>query len=58
MSEVLVVLSSAKIGTASWRYYTDSVACRPTEHYLGVGEAPGRGLDQLGRHGGEVPRVL
>ena len=52
LSEVLVVLSSAKIGTASWRYYTDSVACRPTEYYLGVGEAPGRwhgrGLDQLG----------
>ena len=52
MSEVLAVLSSAKIGTASWRYYTDSVACRPTEYYLGVGEAPGRwhgrGLDSSG----------
>jgi conjugative relaxase-like TrwC/TraI family protein len=46
------VLSSAKIGTSSWRYYTDSVACRPTEYYLGVGEAPGRwhgrGLGELG----------
>ena len=58
MSEVLVVLSSAKIGTASWRYYTDSVACRPTEYYLGVGEAPGRwhgrGLEQLGLAPGAV----
>ena len=58
LSEVLVVLSSAKIGTASWRYYTDSVACRPTEYYLGVGEAPGRwhgrGLDQLGLASGAV----
>ena len=34
---VTVVLSSAKIGTASWRYYTDCVACRTTEYYLGVG---------------------
>jgi conjugative relaxase-like TrwC/TraI family protein len=53
------VLSSAKIGTASWRYYTQEVACRPTEYYLGVGEAPGRwhgrGLEQLGlRPGGQV----
>ena len=58
VSEVLVVLSSAKIGTASWRYYTDSVACRPTEYYLGVGEAPGRwhgrGLGQLGLDPGAV----
>ena len=49
---VTTVLSSAKIGTASWRYYTDCVACRTTEYYLGVGEAPGRwhgrGLEQLG----------
>ncbi|MGQ0631789.1 MAG: MobF family relaxase [Sporichthyaceae bacterium] len=36
------MLSSAKIGTASWRYYTGAVACRATEYYLGVGEAPGR----------------
>jgi len=49
---VWLVLSSAKIGTSSWRYYTEAVACRPTEYYLGVGEAPGRwhgrGLEQLG----------
>ena len=37
-----MVLSSAKIGTASWRYYTNAVACRVTEYYLGEGEAPGR----------------
>jgi len=46
------VLSSAKIGTSSWRYYTDGVACAATEYYLGVGEAPGRwhgrGLAELG----------
>ena len=46
------VLSSAKIGTGSWRYYTAGVACRASEYYLGVGEAPGRwhgrGLEQLG----------
>jgi hypothetical protein len=46
------VLSSAKIGTSSWRYYTDGVACRASEYYAGVGEAPGRwhgrGLEQLG----------
>lgn len=54
--EVGGVLSSAKIGTSSWRYYTQSVACRATEYYLGVGEAPGRwhgrGLDQLGLQAG------
>lgn len=52
------MLSSAKIGTASWRYYTDSVACAATEYYLGVGEAPGRwhgrGLDYLGLQHGAV----
>lgn len=46
------MLSSAKIGTSSWRYYTQAVACRATEYYLGIGEAPGRwhgrGLAQLG----------
>jgi conjugative relaxase-like TrwC/TraI family protein len=46
-----LVLSSSKIGTGSWRYYTAGVACRASEYYLGVGEAPGRwhgrGLDQL-----------
>jgi conjugative relaxase-like TrwC/TraI family protein len=53
------VLSSAKIGTSSWRYYTNGVACAATEYYLGVGEAPGRwhgrGLDELGlQQGGRV----
>ena len=52
------MLSWAKIGTASWRYYTDSVACRATEYYLGVGEAPGRwhgrGLAELGLQAGAV----
>ncbi len=51
------MLSSKKIGTASWRYYTDSVACQATEYYLGVGEAPGRwtgqGLTELGLAAGE-----
>ncbi|HWH00411.1 MAG TPA: MobF family relaxase, partial [Pilimelia sp.] len=46
------MLSSAKIGTSSWRYYTDGVACGASEYYAGVGEAPGRwhgrGLEQLG----------
>ena len=46
------VLSSAKISTGSWRYYTAGVACRASDYYLGVGEAPGRwhgrGLEQLG----------
>ena len=46
------MLSSAKIGTSSWRYYTNGVACAATEYYLGVGEAPGRwhgrGLGELG----------
>jgi hypothetical protein len=52
------VLSSAKIGTASWRYYTAGVACRASEYYLGVGEAPGRwhgrGLAELGLTPGAV----
>jgi conjugative relaxase-like TrwC/TraI family protein len=54
------VLSSAKIGTASWRYYTAGVACRASEYYLGVGEAPGRwhgrGLRELGLAPGAVVR--
>ena len=54
---MLRVLSSKKIGTASWRYYTDSVACQATDYYLGVGEAPGRwtgqGLPELGLGAGE-----
>jgi conjugative relaxase-like TrwC/TraI family protein len=53
-----MVLSSAKIGTSSWRYYTDGVACRASEYYAGVGEAPGRwhgrGLGQLGLSTGAV----
>jgi len=51
-------LSSAKIGTSSWRYYTDGVACQASEYYLGVGEAPGRwhgrGLEELGLAPGAV----
>jgi hypothetical protein len=51
-------LSSAKIGTSSWRYYTDGVACRASEYYAGVGEAPGRwhgrGLEHLGLEAGAV----
>ena len=46
------VLSSGKVKTSSWRYYTGSVACRATDYYLGIGEAPGRwagrGLPPLG----------
>ena len=46
------VLSSGKVKTGSWRYYTNSVACRATDYYLGIGEAPGRwtgpGLQALG----------
>jgi conjugative relaxase-like TrwC/TraI family protein len=46
------VLSSAKIGTSSWRYYTAGVACAATDYYIGAGEAPGRwsgrGLAELG----------
>jgi conjugative relaxase-like TrwC/TraI family protein len=56
--EVGPVLSSAKIGTSSWRYYTDGVACRASEYYAGAGEAPGRwhgrGLEQLGLKPGAV----
>ncbi len=47
-----LVLSSAKIGTATWRYYQDSVAAGACEYYTGHGEAPGRwagtGLGALG----------
>jgi conjugative relaxase-like TrwC/TraI family protein len=46
------VLSSAKIGTSSWRYYQNQVARGACEYYLGAGEAPGRwhgrGLAELG----------
>ena len=51
-------MSSAKIGTSSWRYYTAGVACQASEYYLGVGEAParwhGRGLEELGLSPGSV----
>src|SRR5665213_4495958 len=46
------VLSSAKIGRTSWRYYQASVAVGACEYYLGAGEQPGawvgRGLPELG----------
>jgi hypothetical protein len=46
------MLSTAKIGAASWRYYQRTVGGGACEYYLGVGEAPvrwyGRGLDELG----------
>jgi conjugative relaxase-like TrwC/TraI family protein len=46
------VLSSAKIGRTSWRYYQASVAVGACEYYLGAGEQPGvwvgRGLAELG----------
>ncbi|MGQ0632920.1 MAG: MobF family relaxase [Sporichthyaceae bacterium] len=52
------MLSSAKIGTSSWRYYTSSVACAASEYYLGAGEAPGRwhgrGLAELGLEPGAL----
>jgi conjugative relaxase-like TrwC/TraI family protein len=47
-----VVLSSAKIGRGSWRYYQDSVARGACEYYAEGGNAPGRwwgaGLPELG----------
>ncbi|HEY5455695.1 MAG TPA: MobF family relaxase [Acidothermaceae bacterium] len=46
------MLSSAKIGRTSWRYYQASVAVGACEYYLGAGEQPGvwvgRGLAELG----------
>ncbi len=36
------VLSSSKIGTSSWRYYSNSVARGACEYYAGRGESPGR----------------
>jgi hypothetical protein len=54
------VLSSSKIGTASWRYYQQTVSAGACEYYLtpadtpgeAAGEAPGvwvgRGLAELG----------
>jgi conjugative relaxase-like TrwC/TraI family protein len=53
-----LVLSSAKIGLSSWRYYQRTVAAGACEYYLGVGEAPGRwtgrGLDALGLEAGAL----
>lgn len=47
-----MVLSSAKIGRGSWRYYQDSVARGACEYYAEGGNAPGRwwgaGLPELG----------
>jgi len=52
MRTVSRMLSSSKIGTGSWRYYSNQVQRGACEYYLGVGEAPGRwqgrGLDALG----------
>lgn len=53
------MLSSAKIGTSSWRYYVDQAPCRASEYYLGrdqeLGRWYGRGLERLGlQRGGEV----
>ncbi len=52
MHTVSLVLSTSKVGTASWRYYSNQVQRGACEYYLGVGEAPGRwqgrGLDALG----------
>ncbi|MGI8721638.1 MAG: relaxase domain-containing protein [Geodermatophilaceae bacterium] len=45
-------MSSAQIGTASWRYYQREVATDPSEYFLARWEAPGRwfgrGLPDLG----------
>ncbi|MFN8212147.1 MAG: MobF family relaxase [Candidatus Nanopelagicales bacterium] len=47
-----MVLSSARIGRGSWRYYQDSVARGACEYYAEGGNAPGRwwgaGLPELG----------
>jgi conjugative relaxase-like TrwC/TraI family protein len=49
---VVRVLSSAKIGTSSWRYYVEQAPCRASDYYLGheqeLGRWEGRGLDRLG----------
>jgi hypothetical protein len=46
------VLSSAKIGRSSWRYYQRTVAGGACEYYAEHGDTPGRwhgsGLAQLG----------
>lgn len=52
------MLSSSKIGTSSWRYYSNSVAKGACEYYAGDGEAPGRwhgrGLSELGLEAGSL----
>ena len=51
------MLSSAKIGRTSWRYYQATVAVGACEYYLGAGEQAGvwvgRGLPELGLEAGE-----
>ena len=53
-----LVLSSAKIGVGSWRYYQREVATSPSEYFLAGGEAPGRwwgqGLGEVGLAPGGV----
>ena len=52
------MLSSAKIGRSSWRYYQRTVAGGACEYYTEHGDRPGRwhgqGLDQLGLTAGAV----
>lgn len=52
------MLSSAKIGRSSWRYYSRTVAGGACEYYAEHGDAPGRwhgaGLDRLGLTPGAV----
>jgi conjugative relaxase-like TrwC/TraI family protein len=52
MRTVPVMLSTSKIGTGSWRYYSNQVQRGGCEYFLGIGEAPGRwmgrGLEALG----------
>jgi len=53
------MLSTAKIKTGAWRYYSNQVSRGRCEYFLGMGEAPGRwegrGLDELGlADGGRV----
>jgi len=51
------MLSTAKIKTGAWRYYSNQVSRGRCEYFLGMGEAPGRwegrGLDHLGLAAGE-----
>jgi conjugative relaxase-like TrwC/TraI family protein len=60
MGGLSAVLSLAKIGTRSHRYYTAQVACSPLEYYLGIGDERGRwhgrGLEALGLEPGAEAR--